>query len=176
MLVNKARLVRRAGVGSLSRLPVVAAFQPPVRKRVRRLESLPNRQTGMSALLLRAGVGSLSTLPVVAAFQPPVRKRVRRLESLPNRQTGMSALLLRAGVGQPFQAAGRGGFPAAGRQESGETGKSPQPADKNVCPTGGISDALHSLASSMIVSFGGFQYADEIELIEPPEHKQGREY
>jgi Rad3-related DNA helicase len=47
------------------------------------------------------------------------------------------------GVGQPFQAAGFGGFPAASSQKSRETGKSPQPADKNVCPTSGISGASH---------------------------------
>jgi hypothetical protein len=40
-----------------------------------------------------------------------------------------------ADVGQPFQAAGSGGFPAASSQKSRETGKSPELADRNVCPT-----------------------------------------
>jgi len=47
----------------------------------------------------------------------------------------------RGGVGQPFQAAGCGGFPAASSQASRETGKSPQPADKNVRPTSGAGSA-----------------------------------
>jgi REP element-mobilizing transposase RayT len=41
-------------------------------------------------------------------------------------------------VGQPFQAAGEGRFPAPRPQDqppNRETGKSPEPADKNVCPT-----------------------------------------
>jgi putative transposase len=42
-----------------------------------------------------------------------------------------------SGVGQPFQAAGSGGFPAASSPDGvvEETGKSPQPADKNIYPT-----------------------------------------
>jgi len=72
------------------------------------------------ARLYQAGPGdSWFAAPLTPALSPREREK-----SLPC-----------ADVGQPFQAAGPGGFPAASSVKSGETGKSPQPADKNVCPT-----------------------------------------
>jgi hypothetical protein len=58
------------------------------------------------------------------------------------------------GVGQPFQAAGSDGFPAVSSQKSRETGKSPQPADKNVCPTTGTSGAGYFRVSWIAAALG----------------------
>jgi len=62
--------------------------------------------------------------------------------------------LARGGVGEPFQAAGSGGFPTASSGDSLETGKSPQPADKNVCPTSGTGGPGRCWVGSVAAALG----------------------
>ena len=57
-------------------------------------------------------------------------------------------------AGQPFQAVGSGGFPDAGSREGRETGKSPQPADKNVCPTSGTGGPGRCWVGSVAAALG----------------------
>ena len=97
----------------------------------------------LSAALRRLGRTSESGAGSTEAQEPAPEPDLFSLETRINRNTAdrASASHLQVGqhaaggVGQPLQAAGSGGFPATSYQESLETGKSPEPADKNVCPT-----------------------------------------